>query len=143
MEINGSGGSFVTKEYKTDKAVTWQLAVETAHEMDVRIQSQDDANYLLNGTITSDEKTMLFGRHIDKLFTLSIQDIEGGIQVIVDIRKEQLEVYSFKPQNKETERFFDRLNDKLREYSKMKKCPQCGKRVEQDAKFCPQCGYAF
>ena len=143
MEINGSGGSFVTKNYKTDKNIAWKLAVETVKDMAVNVQSQDDANFLLNGTIASDEKTMLFGKPIDKLFTLSIQDIEGGIQIILDIRKEQLEVYSFKPQNKETERFFAMLDAKIKQYGSMKQCPKCGKVVEKDALFCPQCGEHF
>jgi len=143
MEINGSGGSFATKDYKIDKALAWQLAVATAGEMEVEVEVRDDANFLLNGKIASDEKTLIFNRPQKKLFTLSIQDVENSIQVIVDVRKEQLEVYSFKPQNKETNHFFALLDEKIKEYSKMKKCPKCGKMVERDAQFCPQCGEHF
>ena len=143
MEINGSGGSFATKDYKIDKALAWQLAVASAKEIDVQITAEDDANFLLNGTVMSDEKTMLFGKPIAKLFTLSIQDIEEGIQVILDVRKPQLEVYSFRPQNKETNHFFEVFDEKIKELTKQKRCPKCGKLVEQDAKFCPQRGQAF
>lgn len=142
MQINGSGGSFATKEYHITKALAWQLGLLVVQEMGIEITECRADNYLLEGKIISDEKTMLFGNPIYKLVTFSVDQDEGqeDVTVIVDIRKKQLEVYSFKPQNKETNRFFEIMDEKVREATSFKKCGQCGKLVDSKNKFCPECG---
>lgn len=142
MQINGSGGSFATKEYNINKALAWQLGLLVVQEMGIEITECNAQEYLLEGKIISDEKTMLFGNPIYKLVTFSVAQDEGqeNVTVIVDIRKKQLEVYSFKPQNKETNHFFTLFDARVKEALSYKKCTSCGKLVTVGTKFCPECG---
>ena len=109
MEINGSGGSLVAREYELALPVLWRLGLEALAEMKVEV-------------------------------TFAVQPGEGGSQLIIDIRKKRLEVYSFRPQNRETERFIRILEAKIAAYRAHQLCPSCGKTIQADAVFCPYCG---
>ena len=143
MQINGSGGSFVSQIYPIPKALAWQLGLLVVEELGVEVETKDEAACLLEGKIITDEKTMLFAKPIYKLFTFSVQEADAEVEIVVDVRKEQLEVYSFKSQDKETKAFFTLFNTKLKEAATYKYCPECGKAVEKGAKYCPNCGNHF
>jgi rubrerythrin len=140
MEINGSGGSLIEKKYRLDVETTWKLGLETAMEMQVDVESRDDKEHLLRGSFLSEEKTFLFGHPKRKEFAFSVQPLSEGCQVIVDIHKKHLEVYSFKPQNKETGKFIALLEQKIEMFLSHQICPACGALVQRDAVFCPYCG---
>ena len=94
----------------------------------------------MNGRLVSEERSLLFGRPKIKEVTFAVQPVEGGSQLIIDIRKKRLEVYSFRPQNRETERFIRILEAKIAAYRAHQLCPSCGKTIQADAVFCPYCG---
>ena len=140
MQVNGSGGSFVEQVYKLPPAVAWQLGLQTARDMEVDVEKQDDANMLLTGTVLSEEKSFLFGKRKQKVFVFSVQPLAEGCQVIVDIHKQQLELYSLRVQNKETQKFVDLFEEKAQAYMDNRICPNCGAAVPKTAAFCPACG---
>ncbi len=142
MEINGSGGSLVEKKFRLDVETAWKLGVETAEEMQVDIDSRDDEEHLLRGSLLTEEKSFLFGHPKRKELAFAVQPLEEGCQVILDIHKKRLEVYSFRPQNRETEKFMKRLEEKIEAYLSHQTCPQCGAVIQKDALFCPYCGCA-
>lgn len=145
MQINGSGGSFAVRRYDIEKNLAWQLGLLAAKDMEVIVTKEFPSEYVLEGKLLSDEKTMLFGNPMYKLFTFSVADNESGegVEVIVDIRKEKLEVYSFKPQDTETNAFFAIFDQKVKVASRYKSCPECGKMIGSEDKFCPECGHRF
>ena len=140
MEINGSGGRLVAREYELALPVLWRLGLEALAEMKVEVTSRDDKEHLVNGRLVSEERSLLFGRPKIKEVTFAVQPVEGGSQLIIDIRKKRLEVYSFRPQNRETERFIRILEAKIAAYRAHQLCPSCGKTIQADAVFCPYCG---
>ena len=140
MQVNGSGGSFVEQVYRLPAAVAWQLGLQTARDMQVDVEQQDDANMLLTGTILTGEKSFLFGKPKTKIFVFNVQPLAEGCQVIVDIHKKQLEVYSLRVQNKETLRFVELFEEKAQAYMDNRMCPNCGAAVPKTAAFCPRCG---
>jgi len=142
MQINGSGGSFEQRVYEeVDAEVAWKIGLLIATEMGVKDLKRDDTAQLLNGTLETQEKTLFLSAPITKLFTFAVKPLSEGCQVILDIRKEKLEVYNFKPQNKETKQFFLLFDDKLAAFAAAIVCPGCGKRIGKDVKFCPYCGF--
>jgi rubrerythrin len=143
MEINGSGGSLVEKEYDLPLEVLWKLGLEVLEDMHVEVTSRDDGEHLLNGTLVSEEKSFLFGRPKIKEVAFAVQPLTEGCQVIIDIHKKRLEVYSFRVQNKETERFMQLFDAKIAAYRAHQICPSCGKTIQADAAFCPYCGAAI
>ena len=141
MQINGSGGCFEERVYEIKPDIAWQVGLLVVAELGIHIEERNDATRLLNGTIVSFEKTLFTGKEKTKLFTFSIQYLdEESCQIILDIRKEQIEVYSFKPQNKEALEFFKRFDMKLKEYAAFILCPSCRAKISSSVKFCPECG---
>ena len=51
MHVNGSGGSFVENDYELAPEVAWQLGLQVCREMNVDVETQDDAGMLLNGSL--------------------------------------------------------------------------------------------
>ncbi|MDD4321485.1 MAG: zinc-ribbon domain-containing protein [Acidaminococcaceae bacterium] len=141
MQINGSGGCFEERIYEIEPDVAWQVGLLVAAEMAVNIEERNDKDRLLNGTIASVEKALLTGKRKTKLFTFSVQVLDKeSCQIILDIRKEQIEVYSFRPQNKEAIEFFKIFDKKLKEYAAFILCPSCRAKISSSVKFCPECG---
>ena len=141
MQINGSGGCFEERVYEIKPDIAWQVGLLVVAELGIHIEERNDATRLLNGTIVSIEKTLFTGKEKTKLFTFSVQFLdEESCQIILDIRKEQIEVYSFKPQNKEALEFFKRFDMKLKEYAAFMLCPSCRAKISSSVKFCPECG---
>lgn len=141
MQINGSGGCFEERVYEIKPDIAWQVGLLVVAELGIHIEERNDATRLLNGTIVSFEKTLFTGKEKTKLFTFSVQYLdEESCQIILDIRKEQIEVYSFKPQNKEALEFFKRFDMKLKEYAAFILCPSCRAKISSSVKFCPECG---
>ena len=141
MQINGSGGCFEERVYEIKPDIAWQVGLLVVAELGIHIAERNDATRLLNGTIVSFEKTLFTGKEKTKLFTFSVQYLdEESCQIILDIRKEQIEVYSFKPQNKDALEFFKRFDMKLKEYAAFILCPSCRAKISSSVKFCPECG---
>ena len=99
MEINGSGGSLIERKYRLPVTVIWQLALDTAREMEISLKEVDEKEHLFQGSLLTGEKTFLFGEPKKKEVSLVVTPVEEGCQVILDIHKERIEVYSFRPQN--------------------------------------------
>lgn len=140
MKVNGSGGSFVEQVYHLTPAVAWELGLQVCREMEVDIEKQDDTGMLLNGSLVSEEKSFLFGKPQRKEIVFAVQALEEGCQVIVDIHKKRMEVYSLKPQNRETDRFVSLFEEKAQAYLERRICPQCRAALPKNAVFCPFCG---
>lgn len=141
MQINGSGGCFEERTYEIEPAVAWQVGLLVAAEMAVKVEARDDEKRLLNGTILSQEKTFFTGKQKQKLFTFSVQGLDqGSCQIILDIRKERIEVYSLKSQSREAVEFFDNFDKKLKEYVSSIICPSCKAKISASVRFCPECG---
>ena len=105
MHVNGSGGSFSENNYNLAPAVAWELGLQVCREMKVDVEKQDDTGMLLNGSLLTGEKSFLFGRPKRKEIVFAVQPLKDGCTVIVDIHKKRIEVYSLKPQNRETDQF--------------------------------------
>lgn len=140
MRINGSGGSFSQQPYPIPAAAAWALGLAVCHDLGADIGKRDDARMLLNGTVQSEEKSFFFGRPKKKELTFAVQPLENGCTVIVDIHKPHLEVYSLRPQNKETDHFVALFEEKVKAYLEKRICPACGGTVPEGAGFCPYCG---
>lgn len=61
MEINGSGGSLIERKYRLPVTVIWQLALDTAREMEISLKEVDEKEHLFQGSLLTGEKTFLFG----------------------------------------------------------------------------------
>lgn len=140
MHVNGSGGSFIENNYSLAPAVAWELGLQVCREMNVDIDKQDDAGMLLNGSLLTGEKSFLFGKPKRKEIVFAVQPVEGGCTVIVDIHKKRIEVYSLKPQNKETDAFVALFEEKAQAYLDRRICPHCKAALPKNAVFCPFCG---
>lgn len=66
--------------------------------------------------------------------------MEQGCNVIVDIHKKRMEVYSLKPQNRETDKFVALFEEKAQAYLDQRICPQCHAALPKNVAFCPFCG---
>lgn len=130
MRIDGAGGCFDNRIYELDADVVWQIALLVAGELGINIESRDDEERLLNGLIG------------EKLINICVQKMDAETcQVFVDTRKKILQVYSWKPEEKEVNAFYESFEKKLKEYAAFILCPQCKAKISSSAKFCPECGY--
>ena len=48
MEINGSGGSLIERKYRLPVTVIWQLALDTAREMEISLKEVDEKEHLFH-----------------------------------------------------------------------------------------------
>ena len=140
MHINGSGGSFVEEIYDLDIDSAWQIGIAVAKEMGIKIAKAYPNKFFFTGLITSKETTLLGGNPIMKEVTFVLQEVENGTEVMVDIHKEKLEVYSMKPQNVETTEFFQLFEKKVQELGNFVTCIRCGAKIAAEYDFCPKCG---
>lgn len=56
MEINGSGGSLIERKYRLPVTVIWQLALDTAREMEISLKEVDEKEHLFQGSLLTGEK---------------------------------------------------------------------------------------
>ena len=129
MRIDGAGGCFDNRLYEMDLETAWKVAALTINEMGVTMDEIDEENHL-------------YKFHNKKKFMqVCIQQMDAEtVQVIMDSIKEHLEIYSWKPENKEVNLFYEIFEKKLREFRAFILCPQCTAKISSLAKFCPECG---
>lgn len=132
MRIHGAGGCFDNRIYEIDADFAWQMVLLTARELDVIIDEQND-----------EIKLMKF--HTRKKFLqVCIQQMDDEtIQVIVDSTKKYLEIYSWNPEHKEVDAFYEVFEKKLEEYRSFVVCPMCNEKVSRLSRFCPMCGQSL
>ena len=130
MRINGAGGCFDNRIYENlDMGLAWNVAALSINEMGVTMDSIDE------------EHRIYKFHNKEKFMQVCIQDMgDGTLQVIMDSIKEHLEIYSWKPENKEVNLFYSIFEKKLREFRAFVICPVCGEKASSLARFCPQCG---
>lgn len=129
MRIDGAGGCFDNRIYEINSGDAWQLLLLTVNEMGVTVDSRDEANCILKC------------HNNDKLMQFSAQVMDDETtQVFVDVRGKRLQVYNWKPQDKEVNLFYELFEGKLREYRAFILCPSCSAKISSLVKFCPECG---
>ena len=72
--------------------------------------------------------------------TVDSRDDENGILECHNDKKVRIQVYNWKPQDKEVNLFYDLFENKLREYRAFILCPSCKAKISSLVKFCPECG---
>ena len=129
MRIDGAGGCFDNRIYEINNKSAWNLLLLTVNEMGVTVDSRDDENGILE--CHNDKKVMRF--------SAQAMD-EETTQVFADVHGKRIQVYSWKPQDKEVKLFYDLFENKLREYRAFILCPSCKAKISSLVKFCPECG---
>ena len=130
MRIDGAGGCFENRMYEMDIEVAWNLVKLCVNEMGVTIDKVDL------------ERHMLYFHNKKKIMQVALQQLDPEtIQVIMDSTKERLQIYSWKPENKEVILFYELFEKKLREYQAFILCPGCSAKISSLVKFCPECGH--
>ena len=129
MRIHGAGGCFDNRIYEIDADFAWQMALQTVRELEAIVDEQHD-----------DIKLIKF-RMKKKYLQVCVQQMDDEtIQVIVDSTKKYLEIYSWNPEHKEVDSFYEIFEKKLEEYRSHVTCPVCGEKVSSISRFCPMCG---
>ena len=125
MRIDGAGGCFDNRLYEINLEVAWNIALLCINEMGVTI---DEMNL---------EERLIRFHSEKKLMQLAFQQLdEETVQVIMDSTKKRLQIYNWKPEDKEVNRFYELFEKKLTVL-----CPQCKAKISSLAKFCPECGF--
>lgn len=129
MRIHGAGGCFDNRIYEIDADFAWQMVLLTVRDLDVIVDEQD-------------ENLKLLKFHTRKKFLqVCIQQMDDEtVQVIVDSTKKYLEIYSWNPEHKEVDAFYEIFEKKLQEFRSYVVCPMCGEKVSALSRFCPMCG---
>lgn len=68
MEINGSGGSLIERKYRLPVTVIWQLALDTAREMEISLKEVDEKEHLFQGSLLTGEKPFFLASQRKKRF---------------------------------------------------------------------------
>ncbi|MDD3395672.1 MAG: zinc ribbon domain-containing protein [Acidaminococcaceae bacterium] len=132
MQIKGGGGYFDNRVYEVEPAVAWQIAILCVAEMGVEVAKRDDEMHLIEGTMNK------------KIFEVCVQTMDSTTcQLVVDCRKKVIQVYNWKPGDKEVNEFYDKFEHKLKEFAAFILCPHCKAKISSSAKFCPECGIAI
>ena len=126
MRIDGAGGCFDNRIYEINNKSAWNLLLLTVNEMGVTVDSRDDENGILEC-------------HNDK-FAAIMAGLLLVTQVFADVHGKRIQVYNWKPQDKEVNLFYDLFENKLREYRAFILCPSCKAKISSLVKFCPECG---
>ncbi|MFR4384411.1 MAG: hypothetical protein ACLT4X_09470 [Phascolarctobacterium sp.] len=130
MRIDGAGGCFDNRLYEINLEVAWNIALLCINEMGVTI---DEMNL---------EERLIRFHSEKKLMQLAFQQLdEETVQVIMDSTKKRLQIYNWKPEDKEVNRFYELFEKKLTEYRAFFLCPQCKAKISSLAKLCPECGF--
>ncbi len=129
MRIDGAGGCFDNRLYEIDIDVAWNIALLCVNEMGVTIDETDIENHILHF------------HNSKKIMQLAMQQTDAEtVQVIVDSTKKRLQIYNWKPEDKEVNLFYELFENKLREYRAFILCPNCSAKISSLVKFCPECG---
>ena len=96
MRIDGAGGCFDNRIYEINNKSAWNLLLLTVNEMGVTVDSRDDENGILE--CHNDKKVMRF--------SAQAMD-EETTQVFADVHGKRIQVYNWKPQDKEVNLFYD------------------------------------
>ena len=119
MRIDGAGGCFDNRIYEINNKSAWNLLLLTVNEMGVTVDARDDKKVMRFSAQAMDEETT---------------------QVFADVHGKRIQVYNWKPQDKEVNLFYDLFENKLREYRAFILCPSCKAKISSLVKFCPECG---
>lgn len=98
MRIDGAGGCFDNRIYEINNKSAWNLLLLTVNEMGVTVDSRDDENCILE--CHSEQKLMRF--------SAQAMD-EETTQVFADVHGKRIQVYNWKPQDKEVNLFMTYL----------------------------------
>lgn len=129
MRIDGAGGCFDNRLYEVDIDAAWNIALLSINEMGVTIDDQDNETHIMHFHTKK------------KIMQLAMQQLdEETVQVIMDSTKERLQIYNWKPEDKEVNQFYELFEKKLTEYRAFILCPNCSAKISSLVKFCPECG---
>lgn len=68
MEINGSGGSLIERKYRLPVTVIWQLALDTAREMEISLKEVDEKEHLFREVSSREKKPFFLASQRKKRF---------------------------------------------------------------------------
>ena len=129
MRIEGAGGCFDNRIYEIDARVAWQIILLVVAEMGIKVEEQDNEAHLINGTIG------------EKLVNIALQEAGADTsQIIIDTRTKVLQIYSWRPEEKEVNDFYESFEKKIKEFAAFILCPSCRAKISSSVKFCPECG---
>lgn len=129
MRIEGAGGCFDNRIYEIDAGVAWQIILLVVAEMGIKVEEQDNEAHLINGTIG------------EKLVNIALQEAGADTcQIIIDTRTKVLQIYSWRPEEKEVNDFYECFEKKIKEFAAFILCPGCRAKISSSVKFCPECG---
>ena len=130
MRIDGAGGCFDNRLYEVDIEAAWNLALLCVNEMGVTIDERDDVAHQLHFHTQK------------KVMQIAMQQLDAEtVQVIFDSTKKRLQIYNWKPEDKEANLFYELFEKKLTEYRAFILCPNCSAKISSLVKFCPECGF--
>ena len=129
MRIEGAGGCFDNRIYEIEAGVAWQIILLVVAEMGIKVEEQDNEAHLINGTIG------------EKLVNIALQEAGADTsQIIIDTRTKVLQIYSWRPEEKEVNDFYESFEKKIKEFAAFILCPSCRAKISSSVKFCPECG---